>query len=574
MKKRFLILFFVVVIGLCGFLFISFYNEAKQEALSDLHQEQSLHARHAARGIEDFFNYWISLLTSLSDSASVVSMDATAKKNFEILYHANRDRIRAITRMSAEGRIAYTFPLNPDAIGRDITRQDHVREILRTRKPVISDVFSAVQGYDTVALHVPVFHNGIFRGSIAVTINFQALSKRYLEDIQIGKTGYAWMASANGIELYCPVPGHTGKSVFENSKDSPSLLAMTREMLKGRQGSAVYTDHGIASDAAADRGPRHSFFTPVAIGNTFWSVVVSASEDEIIASLAHYRNKLVLVIGLLLTVGVLFSYYGLKAFLIIREEERRRRAEEEIRRLNAELELRVLQRTAQLEAVNDELKSFSYSVSHDLRAPLRTIDGFVQALLEDYQNRPLDDVGKNYLERVRAGTRKMGFLIGDMLKLAGVTSAELLHGPVDLSRLVRETAASLQESHPDRVVDLRIQEGIVVGGDRRLLQVAMVNLLDNGWKFTARTRHPRIEFGMEVKDGRKIYFIRDNGVGFDMAYGNKLFAAFGRLHGSDEFPGTGIGLATVKRVIARHGGEVWAEAEAGKGATFYFTLPG
>lgn len=574
MKKRFLILFFVVVIGLCGFLFISFYNEAKQEALSDLHQEQSLHARHAARGIEDFFNYWISLLTSLSDSASVVSMDATAKKNFEILYHANRDRIRAITRMSAEGRIAYTFPLNPDAIGRDITRQDHVREILRTRKPVISDVFSAVQGYDTVALHVPVFHNGIFRGSIAVTINFQALSKRYLEDIQIGKTGYAWMASANGIELYCPVPGHTGKSVFENSKDSPSLLAMTREMLKGRQGSAVYTDHGIAPDAAADRGPRHSFFTPVAIGNTFWSVVVSASEDEIIASLAHYRNKLVLVIGLLLTVGVLFSYYGLKAFLIIREEERRRHAEEEIRRLNAELELRVLQRTAQLEAVNDELKSFSYSVSHDLRAPLRTIDGFVQALLEDYQNRPLDDVGKNYLERVRAGTRKMGFLIGDMLKLAGVTSAELLHGPVDLSRLVRETAASLQESHPDRVVDLRIQEGIVVGGDRRLLQVAMVNLLDNGWKFTARTRHPRIEFGMEVKDGRKIYFIRDNGVGFDMAYGNKLFAAFGRLHGSDEFPGTGIGLATVKRVIARHGGEVWAEAEAGKGATFYFTLPG
>jgi PAS domain S-box-containing protein len=225
------------------------------------------------------------------------------------------------------------------------------------------------------------------------------------------------------------------------------------------------------------------------------------------------------------------------------------------------------------EATSRELEAFSYSVSHDLRAPLRSIDGFSQALLEDYQDR-LDDTAKSYLDRVRKATQYMGRLIDDMLKLSRVTRSGLHHASVDMSTMVREISEKLQQNDPVRTVDVIIREGVFVNGDSNLLKIALENLVNNAWKFTSKEARPQFEFGTTVKEGKTACFIRDNGVGFDMTYVNKLFGAFQRLHTSLEFPGTGIGLATVQRIINRHGGQVWAEAEIGKGATFYFTLPG
>lgn len=243
----------------------------------------------------------------------------------------------------------------------------------------------------------------------------------------------------------------------------------------------------------------------------------------------------------------------------------------EVRRVNADLERRVVERTRQLEAANRELEAFAYAVSHDLRAPLRSMSGFSQILQE---NAPpgLDEKSRHYLQRIHDASMRMSGLIEDLLNLSRIGRSELTARAINLSQIASEAAAAIRERHPTREVQLEIAPGMEVNADPRLLRIALENLLSNAWKYSSRTPQARVAVGTQAGDQGPVFFVRDNGVGFDMKYADKLFVPFQRLHPESEFPGSGIGLVTVQRIVARHGGRIWADAKPDEGATFYFTI--
>jgi PAS domain S-box-containing protein len=258
---------------------------------------------------------------------------------------------------------------------------------------------------------------------------------------------------------------------------------------------------------------------------------------------------------------------GLLVSAAIRDVTQRKRMEKDVQKLNEDLK----QRAAQLEAANKELEAFSYSVSHDLRAPLRSIDGFSHVLLEDYSDQ-LPDEGRNYLERVRAAAQRMAVLIDDLLNLSRLTRTALQPKFINLSKMTEEIVQGLQENQRGRAATFSITPDLMVEADPHLMHIVLENLLSNAWKFTSKREHTMIEFGQKAHVKERTFYVRDNGVGFNMEYADKLFGVFQRLHSVSEFPGTGVGLATVQRIISIHGGHIWAESAEGKGTTFYFTL--
>ena len=326
--KRTFIILTLLITGLCAFLFYTFYEEAKNTAITKLNEEQMIHAKQAAQGIEDFFAMWTRILTSLSKMDEVINNDAMGKRDMKLYYESHQGEIKSIVRLDERGVILYNYPIN-NFVGKDISYEKHIRALLRDHKPIISEVFKSVEGFNAIAIYVPVFKGMVFKGSIGILINFEKLAKRYLDVIKIGETGYAWVLSRDGTFIYCPVIGFTGTSAFKSVRDFPSLIDMMKDMLKGHIGSAKYTFDRVGVRKVGQT-TKYAVYMPIHIGNTFWSIAVTSAEQDVFSGLISFRDKLIFIIGALFIFGMVFSTLGAKAWFIVKEEERRRQAEKKL----------------------------------------------------------------------------------------------------------------------------------------------------------------------------------------------------------------------------------------------------
>lgn len=351
-------------------------------------------------------------------------------------------------------------------------------------------------------------------------------------------------------------------NIISANPSSEKILGLTIDQMKGRT-SMDSRWRAIHEDGTDFPGDIHPSMISLKTGNIVSNVLMGVFNPNY----GEYR-------WININAVPLFKNNSKKPYLVYTTFEditERKKSEAEILKYQNHLEDLVAERTARLEIINKELEAFSYSVSHDLRAPLRAIDGFGQALDEEYGNE-LGEEGKHYLKRIRNATIKMGNLIDDMLKLSRISRSTMKYEEVNLSQMTGEILSELKKSDPKREVKIKIVKDAIVNGDSGLLRIMLENLLNNAWKFTSKKENSIIEFGILVKEEKNIYFIRDNGVGFDMEYADKLFTPFHRLHSDEEFTGTGVGLANVNRIINMHGGKIWAEGKVGEGATFYFTI--
>lgn len=345
---------------------------------------------------------------------------------------------------------------------------------------------------------------------------------------------------------------------------------------------AIYDGKTVSADALTyssgepDLSALFKRTVSVDLTGRTWTLNI-ASLPQFESTLSLGRSRVVLIAGVLITLLVmivawLMANTGARAVTLAqRMTFALRESEKKVQRLNTDLEQRVKERTSQLDAVNQELEAFAYSVSHDLRAPLRAMSGISQALGEDYADK-LDDTGRDYISRIAGACKRMGDLIDDLLALSRITRTEIVRMEVDLSKVAETIAEELRESAPDRTVEFKIQPNVVAHGDTTLLRTVLENLIGNSWKYSAKKPHATIEFGTMGDESQHAYFVRDDGAGFDMRYAEKLFKPFQRLHRATEFEGTGVGLASVANIVRRHGGRIWAESEPDRGTTMQFTL--
>ncbi len=344
------------LLGIFLFFFKSVYDEVKTETINQFNSEKILIAKSASKGISDFMANLKTSLTFLSLLPEIINFNDKGAEFAKKFYNNHSAQIEAITRKDSNGILIYTFPENKDVIGMDISHQEHFKEVLKEKKPVISDVFMAVQGYLAIAIDVPVFEGNEFKGSLAVLIAIDKIGKRYLENNNKEDLGYAFLLSENNIEIYCPFHDHIGSSVSGNPQNFPSVESFLDSIKK--RGSGTVAHFHDTTELAAGTERNINFFR-VPLGNTYWTICLSNGVDEAITTIAGFRNRLVILFVILLIILLVYFYFFIKARNVLKEEHKRKLAEEKIKKLNEELEQKVIERTKELEAKNTELDRFN-----------------------------------------------------------------------------------------------------------------------------------------------------------------------------------------------------------------------
>ncbi len=570
MKLRVWVPLSIALMGACALFFVRAYDEAKRNAIDAVFRQQRLHARQAALGVEEFFDSWTRALTSLAEMEEVSHLDERGKALLRNFYSAHRDQINAITVTDAAGTIVFTHP-DGESIGRDISYQRHVKEIMRRHAPVVSDVFRAIQGYDAVALHVPLFSGGDYRGSLAITINFQLLAKRFFEVIRVGETGYAWVLSRDGTELYCPVPGHTGRSVFETNRAFPSVVALARVMLAGGSGEATYLYDAVAG-RRTPTAMKYATYMPIRLGSTFWSVAVASAEDEVLSPIAAFRNQLLIVTALIFVCGALVSFLGLKALFVVREAARRRREEEERRLLHEEL-----QHAMKMESIG----RLAGGVAHDFNNILTGIVGNASLALaelgEEHRAAP-------FLLEIDRAAGSAAALTRQLLAFA--RKQKVAPAPVDLNTLIENLRGMLARLIGEDVA-LRAElarDLDTVKVDAGQIEQVLLNLAVNardampdGGALAIATANEELDeaasarAGLAAKGRYVLLSVRDTGCGMSDDVKQRIFEPFYTTKPSGK--GTGLGLSMAYGAVVQAGGAIEVRSAPGQGAEFRIHLP-
>lgn len=379
--------FFLLFLGFCAFVFYLPYKAIRKTVIDNLYDHQHLLAEQAANGIEEFFAHLVNNLDYLSHYQTIISLDATGKEQMDNFFQSYQKEIRAITRVDATGHILYTSPRNDQILGKDISGQEHNRYIMNEHKPVVSNVFQAVQGYASVALAYPVFDEGTYAGAISVLIPFQLISSEYLENIKIGRDGYAWLIDTSGVELYCPVPGHIGKTVYETSSQFPSVIEMAEKMMKGETGDTTYSYDRIRGEKT-ETILKYASYVSIALPHNHWSVVVATAGKQALAPMQTFRNQWLVIIVFVVLSLLTWISWQIRQVIVSREEEKLRKTQQTLEQSeqtladlirHANVPMAVVNVSGRIEMINEKCRLlYGYDESE-----LQTMDDWFDAVYED-----------------------------------------------------------------------------------------------------------------------------------------------------------------------------------------------
>ena len=563
-KKRYFIL--PVLVVLFGFTYYSVYKEVKDKTITEFNAQQMLLAKQAAKVIEKHFAHYFHDLAYLSKTDDIAALNKNGKKLMDLFYNNSLDEIRAITRVSKNGRIVYTAPFNQKAIGADISYQKHNRLIMDTHQPVVSDVFTAVQGYPAVACLVPVFTDGEYQGALTLLVPFDALAKEFLENIKIGKGGYAWVISQKGRVLYCPVPGHAGKSIIDLHGKSASFVSMVKKMLSQKTGTATYTDNKIT---------KHAAYYPLQLGDTFWAIAVTTPEKEVLATMTGFKNRFLMIAILLTLVVSVYSYYIMRASTIVKEEIKRKQTEEKLR-----ISKEKIARLQKMESIG----LMAGGIAHDLNNILSGIVSYPDLILIEL---PDDSPLREHITAIQKSGLRAADIVSDLLTVARGIAVN--KKTLSVNTMVAEYLASpehhkLEKMYPDINFKVQLDSDLFnVDASPAHMEKTLMNLVINASQaivgvgnvsiaVSNRYLEGPLKLYADIRKGNYVLLaISDDGAGISPKNIERIFEPFytKKIMGRT---GTGLGLTVVWNTMLDHNGYINVKSGNG-GTTFELYFP-